>query len=131
MRPDFSKINLGFGGDGDARAGGDVARESPEKIDIKTFYVRGDLADSEHLGFVSGIPPYLRGTLPDHVRHETLDHQAVRGIFHRGGIKRLLQEKPGRGAEGTFNSLRSSDSQGIRLGSPQGFGRRRKGGAWR
>ncbi len=66
MRPDFSKINLGFGGDrsADARAGADVARESPEKIDIKTFYVRDDLGDCEHLGFVSGIPPYLRGPYP-------------------------------------------------------------------
>ena len=66
MRPDFSKINLGRGKNGrsDARASEDVARESPEKIDIKTFYVRDDLSDSEHLGFVSGIPPYLRGPYP-------------------------------------------------------------------
>ena len=66
MRPDFSKINLGFGSNGSssARASGDVVRESPEQIDIKTFYVRDDLSDSEHLGFVSGIPPYLRGPYP-------------------------------------------------------------------
>lgn len=65
MRPDFSKINLGFSSDrSDARASEDVIRESPEKIDIKTFYVRDDLSDSEHLGFVSGIPPYLRGPYP-------------------------------------------------------------------
>ena len=66
MRPDFSKINPGCGSDGrnDARACEDVVRESPEKIDIKTFYVRDDLSDSEHLGFVSGIPPYLRGPYP-------------------------------------------------------------------
>lgn len=66
MRPDFSKIDLGFDSDGsgNARANGEVVRESPEKIDIKTFYVRDDLSDSEHLGFVSGIPPYLRGPYP-------------------------------------------------------------------
>ncbi len=66
MRPDFSKINLGFdsNGSGNARASEDIVRESPEKIDIKTFYVRDDLSDSEHLGFVSGIPPYLRGPYP-------------------------------------------------------------------
>ena len=66
MRPDFSKINLGFAsnGSGNARASEDIVRESPEKIDIKTFYVRDDLSDSEHLGFVSGIPPYLRGPYP-------------------------------------------------------------------
>ena len=62
MRPDFSKINLGFGSNGSssARASGDVVRESPEKI----VYVSDDLSDSEHLGFVSGIPPYLRGPYP-------------------------------------------------------------------
>lgn len=66
MRPDFSKIDLGFGSDGsgNTHANGEVVRESPEKIDIKTFYVRDDLSDSEHLGFVSGIPPYLRGPYP-------------------------------------------------------------------
>ncbi len=66
MRPDFSKIDLGFGSNdsGNVRASGDVARKSPEKIDIKTFYVRDDISDSEHLGFVSGIPPYLRGPYP-------------------------------------------------------------------
>ncbi|MDE0520208.1 MAG: methylmalonyl-CoA mutase family protein, partial [Candidatus Dadabacteria bacterium] len=66
MRPDFSKINLGFGSNGgsNARASGNIVRESPEKIDIKEFYVPNDLSDSEHLGFVSGIPPYLRGPYP-------------------------------------------------------------------
>ncbi len=66
MRPDFSKINLGFDSNGRSgvHASEDVVRESPEKIDIKTFYVRDDLSNSEHLGFVSGIPPYLRGPYP-------------------------------------------------------------------
>lgn len=66
MRPDFSKIKLGVGSGGSAtdRPTGDVVRESPEKIDIKTLYVRDDLTDTEHLGFVSGIPPYLRGPYP-------------------------------------------------------------------
>ena len=66
MRPDFSKINLGFSSNGssNARASENIARESPEKIDIKEFYVPNDLSDSEHLGFVSGIPPYLRGPYP-------------------------------------------------------------------
>lgn len=66
MRPDFSKIKL----DDTAKKGSspasaaNVIRESPEKIDIKTLYVREDLDDAEHLGFVSGIPPYLRGPYP-------------------------------------------------------------------
>ena len=64
MRPDFSKIKLGAGSSGNAKATGDIIRESPEEIDIKTVYVHDDLSDSEHLGFVSGIPPYLRGPYP-------------------------------------------------------------------
>jgi len=34
---------------------------TPEGINIKTSYDDTDLADAEHLGFVSGIAPYLRG----------------------------------------------------------------------
>ena len=66
MRPDFSKIELGAGSGRreDSRESGDIIRESPEKIDIKTLYVRDDLSDAEHLGFVSGVPPYLRGPYP-------------------------------------------------------------------
>ena len=66
MRPDFSKIELsvGSGRSDNSRASGDIIRESPEKIDIKTLYVRDDLSDTEHLGFVSGVPPYLRGPYP-------------------------------------------------------------------
>ena len=64
MRPDFSKIKLGRVPSGSAEAAGDIARQSPEKIEIKTLYVRDDLSSLEHLGFVSGIPPYLRGPYP-------------------------------------------------------------------
>ena len=64
MRPDFSKIKLGRVPSGSTEAAGDIARQSPEKIEIKTLYVRDDLSSSEHLGFVSGIPPYLRGPYP-------------------------------------------------------------------
>ncbi|MXW22208.1 MAG: methylmalonyl-CoA mutase [Candidatus Dadabacteria bacterium] len=66
MRPDFSKIELcvGSGRSDSSQESGDIIRESPEKIDIKTLYVRDDLSDTEHLGFVSGVPPYLRGPYP-------------------------------------------------------------------
>ncbi len=35
-----------------------------EQIDIKAIYAAADLEDVEHLGFVAGIPPYLRGPYP-------------------------------------------------------------------
>ena len=63
MRPDFSKITLDgpVGRGKKARKPADVAWRTPEKIDVKNLYAPGDLEDCEHLGFVSGIPPYLRG----------------------------------------------------------------------
>ncbi len=35
-----------------------------EQIDIKALHTAADLEDIEHLGFVAGIPPYLRGPYP-------------------------------------------------------------------
>lgn len=35
-----------------------------EQIDIKPLYCMGDLNECEHLDFLSGIPPYLRGPYP-------------------------------------------------------------------
>ena len=66
MRPDFSKIELSVGSSrsDNSQVSGDIIREAPEKIDIKTLYVRDDLNNTEHLGFVSGVPPYLRGPYP-------------------------------------------------------------------
>ncbi len=32
-----------------------------DKIDLKSFYHAGQISNSEHIGFVSGLPPYLRG----------------------------------------------------------------------
>ncbi len=34
---------------------------TPEEIEVKASYSRQDLAESEHLNFAAGIPPYLRG----------------------------------------------------------------------
>ncbi len=38
-----------------------VLRETPEGIPVKDFYTPGDMDRLEHLDFVSGIPPFLRG----------------------------------------------------------------------
>lgn len=35
--------------------------ETAEKIVLKSFYEEKDIADTEHIGYVSGIAPYLRG----------------------------------------------------------------------
>ena len=64
MRPDFSKIKLGAGSSGNAKATGDIIRESPEEIDIKTVYAHDDLSDSEHLGFVLSLIHISEPTRP-------------------------------------------------------------------
>ena len=37
---------------------------TPEQIDIKALNTADDLEDVEHLGFVAGLPPFLRGPYP-------------------------------------------------------------------
>ncbi len=67
--PDFSKIDYepqALGGKsetGTADAAGQIWR-AREQIDIKALHTAADLAEVEHLGYVAGIPPYLRGPYP-------------------------------------------------------------------
>ena len=77
LSPDFSKIAY----DADSRPG-DFGRwrdeiaaktgtppdehiwRTHEQIDVKALYTAHDLEGVEHLGFVAGIPPFLRGPYP-------------------------------------------------------------------
>ena len=60
MRPDFSKVKvhplLGFKPEAT-----DQEWESPEKIRIRPVYDSKDVEGLEHLKFIAGAPPYLRG----------------------------------------------------------------------
>ncbi len=65
MKPDFSKISYQ-----DIKNSNPVPKEktkeghawlAPEKIKIKPLYTADDLEDVEHLDYVAGIPPFLRG----------------------------------------------------------------------
>jgi len=74
--PDFSKIAFDSPPESsldDWRAAicaetGTTAQEhrwrTPEQIDIKALHRAADLKGIEHLGFVAGIPPFLRGPYP-------------------------------------------------------------------
>ncbi|MFT6245980.1 MAG: methylmalonyl-CoA mutase, partial [Crocinitomicaceae bacterium] len=59
-RVDFNKIDFAT-----ESASGEMNQVSnfatAEKIVIQNFYTEKDVQDIEHIGFVSGIPPYLRG----------------------------------------------------------------------
>lgn len=35
--------------------------DTAEKIEVKSIFTKENIEDSEHIGFVAGIPPYLRG----------------------------------------------------------------------
>ena len=68
MRPNFKDIdikNAGFAATNAAewaKANGIEANwKTPEHINVKPVYTKEDLEGMEHLNFVSGIPPYLRG----------------------------------------------------------------------
>ena len=58
-RPDFSKINLNL--KRKEAVPSNSVWMSPEQIKIQGKYQSKNLKDAEHLGFVSGIAPYLRG----------------------------------------------------------------------
>ena len=68
MRPNFKDIdikNAGFAASNAAewaKANGIEANwKTPEHIEVKPVYTKEDLEGMEHLNYVSGIPPYLRG----------------------------------------------------------------------
>ena len=58
-RPDFSKIELNL--DRKKAHRSDNSWTSPEQILIKESYRAEDIKDTEHIGFISGIAPNLRG----------------------------------------------------------------------
>ena len=68
MRPNFKDRdikNAGFAANNAAewaKANGIEANwKTPEHIEVKPVYTKDDLEGMEHLNFVSGIPPFLRG----------------------------------------------------------------------
>ncbi|MCU0445957.1 MAG: methylmalonyl-CoA mutase [Microscillaceae bacterium] len=70
MKPDFTQISLsptptlpeGEGGKTPPPSEGAGGRyQTPEGIEIKPFYTQEDLAEVEHLHFIAGKPPFLRG----------------------------------------------------------------------
>ncbi|MCH5220397.1 MAG: methylmalonyl-CoA mutase, partial [Muribaculaceae bacterium] len=64
MKPDFKTIDINKDGFGATAATAPKAGETwmtPELIPVKPVYTKEDLEGLEHLNYVSGIPPFLRG----------------------------------------------------------------------
>ena len=59
IKPDFKAIPLQT--NGASATHNEQSWETPEQIIVKSRFQANDIADAEHLAFVSGIPPYLRG----------------------------------------------------------------------
>ena len=65
MIPDFSRINYDPSLDtSEAAAAADEVWRTLEQIDVKALHTAADLRPVDHLDFVAGIPPFLRGPYP-------------------------------------------------------------------
>ncbi|MDE6390614.1 MAG: methylmalonyl-CoA mutase, partial [Duncaniella sp.] len=63
MKPNFKEIDIIKDAFGEAHAPETKGEEwlTPELIPVKPVYTKEDLEGLEHLEYVSGIPPFLRG----------------------------------------------------------------------
>ena len=61
MKPDFSKIDIKQVSASKVVGPNNADWQTPELIDVKPIYTKEDLKGMEHLDYVSGIPPFLRG----------------------------------------------------------------------
>ena len=59
LRPNFSNIELNL--DRKKALISDKTWMSPEQIEIKENYGKEDIENTEHIGFISGVAPNLRG----------------------------------------------------------------------
>lgn len=65
MKPDFTNINPAFNAAKDRTV--DIPQElwrTNEQLNVKPIYSKKDLEALEHLHYISGIPPFLRGPYP-------------------------------------------------------------------
>ena len=61
MKPDFKQIDIKQVSASKVVGPNTADWQTPELIDVKPIYTKEDLKGMEHLDYVSGIPPFLRG----------------------------------------------------------------------
>ncbi len=61
MKPDFKNINIREVAASKVEGANEANWLTPEQIPVKPVYTKEDLEGMEHLGYVSGIAPFLRG----------------------------------------------------------------------
>ena len=61
MKPDFKKIDIKAVAPSSFKGANKADWLTPEQIPVKHVYTADDLKGMQHLGYASGIPPFLRG----------------------------------------------------------------------
>ena len=61
MKPNFNEIDINKVPTSHVEGANEANWQTPELIDVKPVYTKEDLEGMEHLDYVSGIPPFLRG----------------------------------------------------------------------
>ena len=61
MKPNFKEIDITKVAASHVEGANEANWQTPELIDVKPVYTKEDLQGMEHLNYVSGIPPFLRG----------------------------------------------------------------------
>ena len=96
MKPNFKNIDIyaGFqpqnGMEWQKENGITADWKTPEHINVKPVYTKEDLEGMEHLNYVAGIPPYLRGPYSHDVHFPSLDYPPVRRFLHCRRKQRIL-----------------------------------------
>ncbi len=64
MKPDFTKINPEFKTEFKAKPIETPVWKTNEQIEVKGIFTSKDIAQAQHLDYLSGLPPFLRGPYP-------------------------------------------------------------------
>ena len=64
MKPDFTKINPEFKVEAKSKPEELPIWKTNEQIEVKGLFTKDDIAQAQHLDYLSGLPPFLRGPYP-------------------------------------------------------------------
>lgn len=64
MKPDFTKINPEFKAEAKSKPEELPIWKTNEQIEVKGLFTKDDIAQAQHLDYLSGLPPFLRGPYP-------------------------------------------------------------------
>ncbi len=92
MRPNFKEIDIEkvVAPQGDHKPVEGKEWLTAELIPVKPVYTAADLEGMEHLDYVAGLPPFLRGPYSAMYPMRPLDHPPVRRILDCRRVQRLL-----------------------------------------